>query len=76
MYKNWFTEFVENGKELHGIITSNAKCKDERAARKYYETRRPAAQIKRVVEFESLSVMQKAQAQFNRQAKKRGRQRR
>ncbi len=63
MYKNWFIEFSENKQERHGILTAAAKCQDERAVRKFYKIHHPVAQIKRVVEFEQLSVVQKAQAQ-------------
>lgn len=63
MYKNWFIEFSENKQERHGILTAAAKCEDERAARKFYKTHYPAAQIQRIVEFEQLPAVQKAQAQ-------------
>ena len=63
MYKNWFVEFTENKQERHGIVTAAAKCEDERAVREHYKNHHPAAQIQRIVEFEQLPVVQKAQAQ-------------
>jgi len=68
MYKNWFIEFSENKQERHGILTAAAKCEDESAVREHYKKYNPAAQIKRIVEFEQLPAVRKAQAQVDKHA--------
>ena len=68
MYKNWFVEFTENKEARQGIVTVRAECENEDAVRKHYKQHHPAAQIQRIVEFESLPSVQKAQAQFDRRA--------
>lgn len=68
MYKNWFIEFSENRQERHGVVTVRAKCENEDAVREHYKRHHPDAQIKRIVEFDQLPVVQKAQAQIGKQA--------
>jgi len=68
MYKSWFVEFTENKQARHGIVTARAKCENENDVREHYRKHHPDAQIRRIVEFENLPVVQKAQTQLDKRA--------